>query len=272
MNPRLFLKLAFPMIFMLSFITLLLPRGIAGIYAVNIMLLALFIAFLFSIKVAFSYERELRKVFLYLAPFILLLFLVNIERFWDILYSIFGTLPYLSIIIAGIAYILLIMSCINILKITDFTEIDKKEWVAIILMFVLGNYTIFFFILHYQIEFNVDVLTKILFRIIDNAIVLMLLPILFLYRKQSKKENKESITFTIVIIGIIISTIGDYVYEILTEISHQELSEQFHTGTLLDSIYILSYFLIALGLFVHLNYYKWTMKKIDIGKIDFKFD
>jgi len=272
MNPRVFLKFAFPVIFMLSFITLLLPRGIAGIYAVNIMLLALFIAFLLSIKVAYSYERELRKVFLYLAPFILLLFLVNIERFWDVLYSIFGTLPYLSLIIAGIAYVLLIMSCINILKITDFTEIDKKEWFVIILTFILGNYTIFFFILNYQVELNVDVLTKILFRIIDNAVVLMLLPILFLYRKQSKKENKESITFTIVLIGIIISTIGDYVYEIITEISHQELSAEFHTGTFLDSIYILSYLLIALGLFVHLNYYKWTMDKIDISKLDFKFD
>ncbi|MDO9096507.1 MAG: hypothetical protein Q7U60_00075, partial [Candidatus Methanoperedens sp.] len=132
--------------------------------------------------------------------------------------------------------------------------------------------SIFIFILNFQAEFNVDVLTKIIFRIIDNAVVLMLLPILFLYRKQSKKENKESITFTIVLIGIIISTIGDYVYEILTEISHQELSAEFHTGTFLDSIYILSYLLIALGLFVHLNYYKWTMDKIDISKIDFKFD
>ncbi len=272
MNPRLFLKMAFPAIFMLSFITLLLPRSAAGIYTVNIMLLALFTAFLFSLKVAFSYERELRKVFLYLAPFILLLFLVNIEQFWDILYSIFGPRPYMSLIIAGIAYIFLIMSCINILKITDFTEIQKKEWFAILLIFALGNYTIFFFLLHYQLEFNVEVLTRILFRIIDNAIVLMLLPVLFLYRKQSKKEKKESITFTIVLIGIIISTIGDYVYEILTEISHQELSAEFHTGTLLDSIYILSYLLIAVGLFVHLNYYKWTMRKIDISKLDLKFD
>jgi len=272
MNPRLFLKMVFPAILVLALITMILPKSIAGVYTVNTMLLALFMAFLFSIKVAFSYERELRKVFLYLAPFILLLFLVNINKFWEILYSAFGPLPYLSLIIAGIAYVLLIMSCINILKITDFTEMQRKEWLAIILMFALGNYIIFFFFLNYRFEFNVDVLTKILFRIIDNAIVLMLLPILFMYRKQSRKENRESITFTIVLIGIIISTIGDYVYEILAKVSHQELSAEFHTGTFLDSIYIFSYLLMAVGLFVHLNYYKWTMNKVDLNKLDLKFD
>lgn len=272
MNPRLFLKMAFPAILILSFIVLILPEGIAGIYTVNAMLIALFIAFLLSMKVAFSYERELKRVFLYLAPFILLLFLVNTEKFWKVLYGIFGSLPYISLIIAGIAYVFLIMSCINILKITDFTEIQKKEWFAILLMFALGNYIIFFFLLHYKLEFNVEVLTRILFRIVDNAVVLMLMSILFLYRKQSKREKKESITFTIVLIGIIISTIGDYVYEILTRISHQELSAGFHTGTFLDAIYIFSYLLIAVGLFVHLNYYKWTMRKIDISKLDLKFD
>lgn len=264
--------MAFPAIFILSFIALILPKGIAGIYTVNAMLIALFIAFLLSMKVAFSYERELKRVFLYLAPFILLLFLVNTEKFWNVLYGIFGSLPYISLIIAGIAYVFLIMSCINILKITDFTEIQKKEWLAILLMFALGNYIIFFYLLHYQLELNVEVLTRILFRIVDNAVVLMLLSILFLYRKQSRKEKKESITFTIVLIGIIISTIGDYVYEILTKVSHQELSAGFHTGTLLDAIYIFSYLLIAVGLFVHLNYYKWTMRKIDISKLDLKFD
>lgn len=272
MNPRFFLKIAFPVILMLALITLLVPKGIARIYTVDIMLFALFTAFLLSLKVAFSYERELRKVFLYLAPFILLLFLVNIEQFWNILYSIFGRLPFISLIIAGIAYIFLIMSCINILKITDFKEIQKKEWFAMLLMFTLGTLIIFYYLLNYRLEFNADGLTKILFRIVDNAIVLMLLPVLFLYRKRSKMEKRESITFTIVLIGIIISTIGDYVYEILTKISHQELSAEFHTGTLLDSIYIFSYLLIAIGLFVHLNYYKWTMMKIDISKLDLKLD
>lgn len=272
MNPRIFLKFAFVAVLILSFMNLILPSSIAGIYALNMMLLALFIAFLLSIKVAFCYERELRKVFLYLAPFILLLMLVNIPQFWDIIYSIFGTFSYISLIIAGIAYILLIMSCRNILKITDFREMDKIEWAVIILMFIIGNYITLFFLLNYQLEFNVDVLTKLLFRIIDNAVVLMLLPIIFIYRKQSKKENRESVTFSIMIIGIIISTIGDYVYEIFTTISHQELSSEFHKGTFLDSIYILSYLLIALGLFVHFNYYKWTMKQIDLTKLDFKFD
>lgn len=272
MNPRIFLKMAVPAILVLSIITFLLPGSIAGIYTVNLMLLALFIAFLLSLKVAFGYERELRKVFLYLAPFILLLFLVNIEKFWEILYGIFGQLPFISLIIAGIAYVLLIMSCINILKITDFKEIQKKEWLAILLMFALGNYIIFFFLLQYQFEFNVEMITKVLFRIMDNAVVLMLLPVLFLYRKQSKKENRESITFTIVLIGIIISTIGDYVFEVLTKISHQELSAEFHKGTLIDSIYVFSYLLIALGLFVHLNYYKWSVKKLDLSRLDLKFD
>lgn len=272
MNPGSFLKVSLLMIVGLSFTALILPRNISGIYTILLMLAALFIAFLLSLKVGLGYERELRKVFLYLGVFILFLFLANLEQFWIILYDIFGHHPYISLIVAGIAYILLISACINILKITDFTSIQRNEWFVVFFMFVLGNFTIFYFLLNYRLEFTVEVLTQILFRIIDNAIVLMLIPIIFLYRKQSKKDNRESITFTIVITGIIISTIGDYVFEILSKVSHQDLRAEFHTGSLLDSIYIFSYLLIALGLFVHLNYYKWSVNKIYIDNIDFEFD
>ena len=272
MNPRFFLKLSLFIIVGLSAVALILPKSIAGIYSVNMMLVTLFIAFLLSIKVGLSYERELRKIFLFLGVFILFLFLANLEQFWVLLYDTFGPRPYIALIVAGIAYVLLIASCVNILKITDFTSIRRNEWLVVILMFILGNLTIFYFLLNYRLDFTVEVLTQILFRIIDNAIVLMLIPIIFIYRKQSQKEKKESITFTIVITGIIISTIGDYVFEILSKVSHQDLRAEFHTGSLLDSIYIFSYLLIAIGLFVHLNYYKWTMNEIYIDEIDFVFD
>ncbi len=271
MNPRLFLRIAFPSIFGISAATLFLPKNIAGVYTINVMLISLFISFLLSLKVAFSYERELKKVFLYLALFVLFLFLANLPQFWELLYGIFGPLPYISLITAGIAYVLLLRACISILKITDLTKIHTKEWIFVFLMFALGNLIIMYFLLNYSIEFNIEVLTKILFRILDNAIVIMLLPMIFLYRKQSQKEKKESITFTIVLTGIIISTVGDYIYEILSRISYRELSSGFHSGTLLDSIYILSYLLIVLGLYVHLNYYKWTMKKIDLDKLNLTF-
>ncbi|VVB87317.1 Uncharacterised protein [uncultured archaeon] len=271
MNPRLFLKITFPVILGISIITLLLPRTIAGIYTVDVMLAALFAAFLLSLKVASSYERELKKVFLNLAFFILFVFFANLDLFWSWVFSLFGNLQYISLLVAGIAYIFLIRACMNILKITDLTTMHKKEWMVIFLMFILGNFIVAYFLLNYRIVFDTDVLTKILFRIVDNAIVIMLLPILFLYRKQSNKEKRESITFTIVVIGIIISTIGDYIFEIISKISYQELTNDFHTGTLLDSIYIFSYLLIALGLFVHLQYYNWTIKKIDIDKLDLTF-
>jgi hypothetical protein len=45
----------------------------------------------------------------------------------------------------------------------------------------------------------------------------------------------------------------------------------FHTRTLLDSIYIMSYLLIGLGLYVHLNYYRRTIKKIDLDKLNLTF-
>src|SRR5574341_556231 len=219
MNPGLFLKISFPVILLMSIITLFLPVDISGFYALHVMQASLFAAFLLSLKVAFSYERELKKVFLYLAFFVLFLFFANLEGFWDMLYNVFGPQPYISLVVAGIAYVLLIRSCINILKITDFTNIQRKEWAFVFLMFALGNFIILSFILNYTIDFSVDVMTKLLFRIIDNVIVIMLLPVLFLYRKQSRMDKKESITFTVILAGIIISTIGDYVYEIVSEVS-----------------------------------------------------
>jgi len=264
--------MAIPAILILAIITLILPKEIAGKYAVTTMLSSLLIGFLLSLKIAFSYERELRKVFLYLAPFILLLFLGNIKEFWEFLYECCGKLPVISLVIAGIAYVFLLMSCINIIKMTDLTILEKKDWFIVISMFILGNYIILFFLLNYKIEFTMEVMTKILFRIIDIAVVFLLLLVIIIYRKQSKEKNKESITFTVILIGIIISTIGDYVFEIITNISHQTLSTQFHSGTLLDSLYIFSYMLMAVGLFAHLNYHKWSIQKIDMSKVSFKFD
>ena len=56
-----------------------------------------------------------------------------------------------------------------------------------------------------------------------------------------------------------------YLYEIL---SMKTLSEiyiyVYHTGSVLDALFILSYFIIAAGLYAHVNYDKWSLKQLEV--------
>jgi hypothetical protein len=267
MDPNKFLRAAISASALIAVGCVILPDDLAGTYTITVMLISLLAGTTLSLMVAMHYSRELKKAFCFLALFIFSLFLVNVPQFWYLLYAIFGDLPYLGMVVAAIAYLFLIVACINVLHVTNLDQIRRSEWGIMALMMIIGIIVVIRPIFNNNAGFS---LINVLFRCLDVTIATMLLPAIFLYRHGSEAAHKESATFTIIIIGIIISTLGDYVYEIVSPSSYAELSAQFHSGTYLDVMYIFSYLLIAVGLYVHLNYHRWSIKRV--GDLKFKFE
>lgn len=265
-NPVLFLKAMIPVILLISLTCVLVPKNIAADYTLRMMQISLFFGFVCALRAAQTHVKELRKTFLFLGLFIFFMLLSNISIFWDILISTFGAWSYLGLFVAGIAYIMLITSCTYMLKVIRVKRLHKHEWIILGTMFIMGAIIVLFPLLKAS-NSSLDLVVSVLFRFFDVMITMMLLPVILLYRHQSNLESTESITFTITVIGIILSTIGDWLFEMISGISHQELATMFHTGSLLDSLYLFSYLLVALGLFVHINYGAWSLKNIDV---DFK--
>lgn len=267
MDPNKFLRVAISASALIASGCAILPDTLAGTYTIAVILISLLAGTILSLMVAMNYSRELKKSFCFLALFIFSLFLANVPQFWCWLYRIFGDMPYLGMVFAAIAYLCLIVACINVLHVTNLSRIRRHEWGIMALMIILCAIVVI------RPIFNSDAsvsFISVLFRCLDVTIAMTLLPAIFLYRHGSDAAHKESTTFTIIIIGIIISTLGDYVYEIVSPSSYAELSAQFHSGTYLDAMYIFSYLLIAVGLYVHLNYYKWSIKRV--GDLKFKFE
>jgi len=264
LKPKKFLIIMIPVIVALALLCVFLPRNIADDYSIYMMQLSLCIGFVCALKVAQTHTTELRNVFVFLGLFILFILLANMTTFWDILIAVFGSSPYTGLIVAGIAYVMLIISCVNVLKITQTKKFFVYDWVILGLMFVV-SVMIVVYPLVITTDPTLDFIISVIFRFFDVLISLMLLPVILLYRHQSTAESKDSITFTVTIIGIILSTTGDWMFEIVSGISHQELSQMFHTGSILDSLYIFSYLLIAIGLYVHTRYGAWSLKNIEEG-------
>mgnify|MGYP007042366149 FL=1 len=141
---------------------------------------------------------------------------------------------------------------------------SKKGWLLIGAMLFIGLIILAYHlppVFQYYPEAYKVPLTLIYF--LDVLIVVMLMPIVILYAQQMKVEGKESITFTTIVSGIILSTIAVYLYAIVSGIPLYEAPLVFHKGSILDALYLFSYLLIAVGLYVHKKYDEWGYQMIE---------
>ncbi len=92
----------------------------------------------------------------------------------------------------------------------------------------------------------------------------MLLPVVLLYAEQMRLEGRESLTFTTIVCGIILSISVAYVYEIAFGVPlYVVYYSVYHTGSILDALYLFSYLIIAVGLYVHKKYDEWGFQMIE---------
>jgi len=141
---------------------------------------------------------------------------------------------------------------------------NKKGWLLIGAMLFMGLIILVYHlppVFQYYPEAYKIPLTFIYF--LDVIIVVMLMPVVILYAQQMRLENRESITFTTIVSGIILSTVAVYIYAIVSAVPLYEAPRVFHTGSILDTLYLFGYFLIAVGLYVHKQYDEWGYQMVD---------
>ena len=271
MNPRTFLKVMILLMLFPSFICLFLPDTITSSYTKIMIPLALLIGAVLAVWVASTYKKELQKAFIFLALFLFLMMLANIDHLINLLRLELGDLyPLFVLFLQWTTYAMLVIFSLYILKVTELREIGIKGRIAIMAVLFFGIIIVLYrvpselqqiFVFHYADTYTISLL---LIRLLDVAIVIMLMPVVILYAKQMKLERRESITFTVIICGIILSLTAAYVYEIvfgvpLYVISHAVIL----TGSPLDALYLFSYLIIAVGLYVHKKYDEWGFKRIE---------
>ncbi|MFC2006327.1 hypothetical protein ACFLVG_05200 [Chloroflexota bacterium] len=111
---------------------------------------------------------------------------------------------------------------------------------------------------------SLPVISRITMRILDAALIIVLIPVLWLYVQYLKSHQRQSLTFTVIIFGIVCATLFDYLFESVIEMFPHLLTE----GSLLrtsipEMLFIYGYLIIAVGLYAHRKQDEWGFKTVD---------
>ena len=245
------------------------PKNTATIYITMVQIAALLLGFFLALKVAAMYQKELRYTFLFLALFLLIYTFACPLIFWQWLTTTLGshTVIYLLLALQAINYVMLITSCVYTVKAIQVKKMNAYGWAVLGIMAAFALYIIIRSFIFFSGFISGDPLYAIsgmFIRVFDMAVVLMLVPVFVLYVQHIRAKNQESITFTMIITGIVITFLSTYVTEIITGVPIIEIASKYYqTGSWLDVINIFGYLLIAVGLYAHMKYDEWGFRMIE---------
>jgi len=275
MSHTLFLKITLPAIAIPALIVLFLPAGVMFTYVDVVEPLSLLIGSLLALYVSFSYRKQLRAAFIFLSAFlfIYMLAIILFLSFSPIL------LPYLvahlgeaetSRLVLGVQfmnYAMLLFFCINLLRVVDVTQLNRNGWT----IFGIASIFCFFVAIYPVLDLIKDTsnlgLLEIFYiarRILDAALIIVLVPVLWLYVQYLKSQQTQSLTFTVIIFGIVCSTLFDYLFELIMKVFPRLLTEGSHLYTAIpEMLFTYGYLIIAVGLYAHRKQDEWGYKTVD---------
>ncbi|MDO8751108.1 MAG: hypothetical protein Q7K03_08200 [Dehalococcoidia bacterium] len=268
MTSGLFLRLSLTVAVIPAAIAVALSGEAAAQYTKLVQPALLLVSCLLSLWVALMYRTDLRRAFLFLSAFLLLYGLVNINPLVEQAQKALGD-DFLTLVISWQVadYFMLFLACFFILRAIGITTMGK--WgipvMGITLLLAVGVVAngMASFLDLLQVNTKAAVLV-FLIRICDVVVLLMLVPVLFLYVEGARAKYQESATFAFVAFGIIASLVFVYVYELVKGQSITQIAgAEYQKGSLLDGLYIFMYLMVAVGLYAHRKHQQWSLKKID---------
>ncbi|MFC2044352.1 hypothetical protein ACFLT8_04065 [Chloroflexota bacterium] len=275
MTTARFIKFALPAIALPALIGLILPARIWPTYFDILEPISLLIGSLLACYISFMYRSELKVAYIFLSAFlfIYMVAIILLLSFSPVL------LPYLEsrlggaetiFIVQGIQFInyaMLFLFCVNLLKVVDITKLNRNGW----FIFVLTTVYCIFTAIYPKLDLIVNLrnlelpeISYLAVRILDAALIVILTPVIWLYVQHLKSQQRQSLAFTIVIIGIVWATLFDYLFELIMVIFPNLLGQDSHLlVTIPEALFIYGYLIIAVGLFAHCNQDKWGYDIID---------
>ncbi|MFC1904709.1 hypothetical protein ACFLXT_02980 [Chloroflexota bacterium] len=164
-------------------------------------------------------------------------------------------------------YFVLILFCINLLKVVDVRQLNRNGWLIAALAFVfcifLAIYPELALISNIS-SFGLPAILYIIIRILDAALIIVLTPVVWLYIQYLRSRQKQSLTFTVIIFGIVCATLFDYIFQLVLTVFPHLIAE----GSLLqtaipEGLFIYGYLIIAVGLYAHRKQDEWGYNTID---------
>jgi len=268
MNHRKFLSVFIPGILVLSLIALLLPGTASLVYIKSLEVLVLFSGAFVAWQISKTYTKELHRAFIFLALF-LCIFAVAIITL-NLIDTIVGSPPIqLVIVLQVINYAMLILACIYIIRVVDVRQLNLPGWLLAGLTFLICV----FVALYPPMSSRVDNVTslfvfKIAIRLVDAALITILVPVIWLYIQYLKTQQQQSLTFTVIVSGIVVSIIFDYILQSVVTAFPGIISIDSNLyAVITEIIYAYGFSVIMVGLFAHLKHDEWGFRMIEKGLI-----
>ncbi|MFH0769095.1 MAG: hypothetical protein V1932_05980 [Chloroflexota bacterium] len=275
MTHTLFLKIALPVIALPALVVLFLPTRVMLTYVDVVEPISLLAGSFLALWVSFSYRKELKATFIFLSVFLLIysLAIVLLLGFSPLLLPYlephFGVAETFHLIqsVQFINYAMLFLFCINLLKVIDVKKLNRKGWaifgIAIIFCYFLAIYPVLDLIKNFS-SLTVPEFSHIAMRILDASLIIVLVPVLWLYIQYLKSQQRQSLTFTVIIFGIVCATLFDYLLQLVTIIFPGLIAKD----SLLyipvrELLFIYGYSIIAVGLYAHRKEDEWGYNTVD---------
>jgi hypothetical protein len=227
----------------------------------------LFAAGALALWVAAMYRGEMRRVFTFLAVFLLLYGLVNttslVDRAGELLDGNFfrALLAYQLF-----SYAFLLMAGVGILRVVEVTRLNIWGWVSVAAGAALAIVIVASATSTFRDVFGDNVEAAFLYlviRIFDVLVMVMLIPVVWLYVQNARAKYQESATFAVVAIGVVASLVLAYLYELVKQQPLADIVEEFQSGSVLDALYLFGYVLLAVALIAHRKHQDWSLKQLD---------
>lgn len=270
MDTKRFLKIALVLSVFLAGLSLVLRPGFEArvfqsrffvtYYTSALMPLLLILSIYLSFRVSRTYERELRKAFLFIGAYLAVLTVGNLKSLWGVIY---GADPFLiPITLDVLASSMLFFSCFYTLKVVQVKRLAPLEWAVLGAIFIASVGVVVANVLA-DAQLLGEVSPRALaFGILNFTLINALIPVLFLYLHQFRGEARESITFLMVVVGIIVATVADWIYAVAASIPHAQVGVLLQSGSPYDVVLLMAYLTIFIGLFVHVNHEKWQLRRL----------
>jgi len=255
-----------PAIAIPALIVLFLPARIMFTYVDVVEPLSLFIGSLLALYVSFTYRKQLKAAFVFLSAFLfiymlaIILFLSFSPVLLPYLETRLGDAEIFALVqtVQFINYAMLLFFCISLLRVANVTKLNRNVWVLFALTFISCILAVFLAI--YPVldlfktssSIGLPAVFSIMMRILDATLIVFMVPVLWLYVQYLKSRQEQSLTITVIMLGIVCATVFDYLFESITKLFPQLLPEGSHLYTAIpEMLFIYGYLMIAAGLCAH---------------------
>lgn len=253
-----FIALSAPIVLAASLAAWVLPAA----YAQVMHPFAVAAAGLLSLWVASFYGATMRKAFLLIAAFLLLYAPTASSWVLDQLTGALGS-AFLGTLLAyqTLTYATLLIACVLIVRLMEVRRVHRDGWLvsagvaAAGVVIIVNGLSTFRDLLDISTEAGAIYLT---IRIFDVLVMTALTPVLWLYVQNGRAKYQESATFMLVMIGIVLSLVLVYFYELAKQAPLIEVAAEYQTGSLLDSLYLFGYLAIGAALYAHRKHQDWS--------------